>query len=53
MQRGHIELWLRGLGDRRLMDSSIVTMVHAVPGYFRFARINGLISGRHRQRNGT
>lgn len=34
---------MRGLGDRGLMDSSVVTMMHAVRGYFRFAHIDGLI----------
>src|SRR6185436_18965753 len=32
-----------GLGDRGLMDSSVVTMMHALRGYFRFAHIDGLI----------
>ena len=27
----------RQLGDRALMGSSVVTMMHAVHGYFRFA----------------
>ncbi len=26
------------------MDSSVVTMMHAVRGYFRFAHIDGLIT---------
>jgi len=43
VQRAHIELYIRGLGDRGLMDSSVVTMMHAVRGYFRFAHIDGLI----------
>jgi len=43
IQRGHIELYTRQLGDRGLMDSSVVTMMHAVRGYFRFAHIDGLI----------
>ena len=43
IQRAHVELYIRGLGDRGLMDSSINTMMHAVRGYFRFAHIDGLI----------
>ena len=43
IQRAHIELYIRALGDRGLMDSSVVTMMHAVRGYFRFAHIDGLI----------
>ncbi len=43
IQRAHVELYIRGLGDRGLMDSSVVTMMHAVRGYFRFAQIDGLI----------
>jgi integrase/recombinase XerD len=37
IQRAHVELYIRGLGDRGLMDSSVNTMMHAVRGYFRFA----------------
>ena len=44
IQRAHVELYIRSLGDRGLMDSSVVTMMHAVRGYFRFAHIDGLIS---------
>jgi site-specific recombinase XerD len=43
VQRAHVELYIRGLGERGLMDSSIVTMMHAVRGFFRFAHIDGLI----------
>ncbi len=43
IQRAYVELYIRGLGDRGLMDSSVVTMMHAVRGYFRFAHIDGLI----------
>src|SRR5664280_2628495 len=43
VQRAHVELYIRGLGDRGLMDSSVNTMMHAVRGYFRFAHIDGLI----------
>ena len=42
IQRAHVELYIRALGER-LMDSSITTMMHAVRGYFRFAHIDGLI----------
>ena len=44
IQRAHVELYIRGLGDAGLMDSSINTMMHAVRGYFRFAHVDGLIS---------
>ena len=40
--RAHVELYIRGLGDRGLMDSSVNTMTHAVRGYFRFAHIDGV-----------
>ena len=43
IQRAHIELYIRQLGDHGLMDSSVVTMMHAVRGFFRFAHIDGLI----------
>ncbi|KJK12727.1 hypothetical protein UB45_05065 [Terrabacter sp. 28] len=43
IQRAHIELYIRHLGERGLMDSSVVTMMHAVRGYFRFAHVDGLI----------
>jgi len=43
IQRAHVELYIRQLGDRGLMDSSVVTMMHAIHGYFRFAHIDGLI----------
>jgi len=43
IQRAHVELYIRGLGERGLMDSSVNTMMHAVRGYFRFAHIDGLI----------
>jgi site-specific recombinase XerD len=35
IQRAHVELYIRQLGDRGLMDSSVNTMMHAVRGYFR------------------
>ncbi len=44
MKRAHVELYIRHLGDCGLMDSSIVTMMHGVRGYFLFAHIDGLIS---------
>ncbi|MCU0299106.1 MAG: site-specific integrase [Candidatus Nanopelagicales bacterium] len=44
IQRAHVELYIRGLGDAGLMDSSINTMMHAVRGYFRFAHVDGLIT---------
>jgi len=43
IQRAHIELYIRSLGERGLMASSVNTMMHAVRGYFRFAHIDGLI----------
>jgi site-specific recombinase XerD len=43
IQRAHVELYIRQLGDHGLMDSSVVTTMHAVRGYFRFAHIDGLI----------
>lgn len=44
IQRAHVELYIRLLGDCGLMASSVVTAMHAVRGYFRFAHIDGLIS---------
>ncbi len=44
IQRAHVELYIRQLGDRGLMDSSVVTMMHAVRGYFRFAHIDGVVA---------
>jgi site-specific recombinase XerD len=43
IQRAHVELYIRGLGESGLMDSSINTMMHGVRGFFRFAHIDGLI----------
>lgn len=43
IQRAHVELYIRQLGDAGLMDSSVTTMMHAVRGFFRFAHIDGLI----------
>ncbi|MEO3936758.1 tyrosine-type recombinase/integrase [Dermatophilaceae bacterium Soc4.6] len=44
IQRAHVELYIRQLGDRPMMDSTVNTMMHAVRGYFRFAHIDGLIT---------
>lgn len=44
VQRAHVELYIRSLGDRGLMDSTVVTMMHGVRGFFRFAHIDGLIA---------
>ena len=44
IERAHVELYIRQLGDRGLMDSSVNTMMHAVRGHFRFAHIDGLIT---------
>ena len=43
IQRAHVELYIRQLGDRPLRDSSVTTMMHALRGYFRFAHIDGLV----------
>jgi site-specific recombinase XerD len=44
IQRAHVELYIRHLGDCGLMPSSINTMMHGVRGYFRYAHIDGLIA---------
>ena len=44
IQRAHVELYIRSLGERGLMDSSVVTMMHGVRGFFRFAHVDGLIT---------
>lgn len=44
IQRAHVELYIRSLGERGLMDSSVATMMHGVRGFFRFAHVDGLIS---------
>ncbi|WP_051706581.1 tyrosine-type recombinase/integrase [Nocardioides aequoreus] len=44
IQRAHVELYIHQLGDSGLRDSSIVTMMHGVRGFFRFAHIDGLIA---------
>ena len=43
IQRAHIELYIRYLGESGLMASSVNTSMHAVRGFFRFAHIDGLI----------
>ncbi len=43
IQRAHVELYIRGLGEAGLMASSTNTMMHGVRGYFRLAHIDGLI----------
>jgi integrase/recombinase XerD len=43
IQRAHVELYIRQLGERGLMDSSVNTMMHAVRGYFRLAHIDGVV----------
>jgi integrase/recombinase XerD len=42
IERAHVELYIRHLGECGLMPSSINTMMHGVRGYFRFAHIDGL-----------
>src|SRR3954463_11600734 len=44
VQRAHLELYIRHLGESGLRVSSVNTMMHGVRGYFRFAHIDGLIS---------
>lgn len=43
IQRAHVELYIRQLGEQPLRDSSVVTMMHAVRGYVRFVRIDAPI----------
>src|SRR5918995_3383028 len=43
IERAHVELYIRSLGERGLMDSSVVSMMNGVRGFFRFAHIDGLI----------
>jgi integrase/recombinase XerD len=43
IQRAHVELYIRGLGEAGLMASSTNTMMRGVRGFFRFAHIDGLI----------
>lgn len=44
IQRAHVELFIRGLSESGLMDSSVTTMMHGVRGFFRFAHIDGIIA---------
>jgi integrase/recombinase XerD len=44
IQRAHVELYIRHLGEAGLRTSSINTMMHGVRGFFRFAHIDGLIA---------
>lgn len=41
IQRAHVELYIRQLGESGLVDSSVVTMMHGVRGFFRYAHIDG------------
>jgi site-specific recombinase XerD len=43
VQRAHVELYIRSLGERGLMDSSVVSMLCSVRGFFEFAHIDGII----------
>ena len=40
IQRAHIELYIRDLGESGLHVSSVNTMMHGVRGFFRFAHID-------------
>jgi hypothetical protein len=40
IKRAHVELYIRALGDHGLMDFSVVTIKHAVCGFFRFTHID-------------
>jgi integrase len=42
IQRAHVELYIRHLGQSGLMASSVNTAMHAVRGFFRFAQIDRL-----------
>src|SRR3954452_75681 len=44
IQRTHLELYIRHLGETGLRVSSVNTMMHGVRGFFRFAHIDGLIA---------
>lgn len=37
IQRAHVELYIRHLGESGLMPSSVNTSMHAVRGFFKFA----------------
>jgi len=43
IERAHVELYIRHLGDSGLMASSVNTSMQAVRGFYRFAHIDGLI----------
>jgi site-specific recombinase XerD len=43
IQRAHVELYIRHLGECGLMASSVNSSMHAVRGFFKFAHIDGLI----------
>jgi integrase/recombinase XerD len=43
IQRAHVELYIRQLGESGLLDTSVNTMMHGVRGFFRFAHIDGPI----------
>lgn len=43
VQRAHVEPYIRHLSECGLLDSTVVTMMHGVRSYFRFAHIDGLI----------
>jgi len=49
IQRAHIELYIRHLGESGLMDSSVVTMMHGIRGFFRYAHIDGIIASDGRR----
>jgi len=40
VQRAHVELYIRSLGERGLMDSSVVSMLCSVRGFVKFAHIS-------------
>jgi integrase/recombinase XerD len=44
IQRAHLDLYIRHLGESGLRVSSLTTMMHGVRGFFRFAHIDGLIT---------
>jgi hypothetical protein len=43
VQRAHVELYIRSLGERGLMDWSVVSMLCSVRGFVKVAHIDGLI----------
>jgi integrase/recombinase XerD len=43
VERAHVELFIRYLGECGLMASSVNSSMHAVRGFFKFAHIDGLI----------